>query len=124
MDKEKVFFKAILLLLSGENICINKSIYFIGTKPKIIDKAIENIKESYPKLNIVGFRDGFVKDEERKSILESIKQLHPDIVICGMGTPLQEQFLVDLQNSGWNGVGYTCGGFLHQTAENIQYYPR
>lgn len=102
----------------------NKTLYFIGTKPKVIDKAIENIKASYPKLNIVGFRDGYIKDEEQNEIFESIKQLRPNIVICGMGTPLQEQFLVDLQNSGWDGIGYTCGGFLHQTAGNIQYYPK
>ena len=41
-----------------------------------------------------------------------------------MGTPLQEQFLIDLQKSGWVGKGYTCGGFLHQTANGIQYYPK
>ena len=37
---------------------------------------------------------------------------------------MQEQFLIDLQKSGWQGVGYTCGGFLHQTAKGIQYYPK
>ena len=49
--------------------------------------------------------------------------MHPDIIVCGMGAPLQEQLLVDLQNIGWIGTGYTCGGFLHQIASNIQYYP-
>lgn len=102
----------------------NKSIYFIGTKPKIIDKTIENIQKSYPKLNIIGFRDGYIKNEERNNLLEDIKTLSPDIVVCGMGTLLQEQFLVDLQASGWDGIGYTCGGFLHQTAGDIQYYPK
>jgi N-acetylglucosaminyldiphosphoundecaprenol N-acetyl-beta-D-mannosaminyltransferase len=102
----------------------NESIYFIGTKPKVIDKAIENIKASYPKLTIVGSRDGYIKNEERYNLFEEIKALSPDIVVCGMGTPLQEQFLLDLQNSGWNGIGYTCGGFLHQTAGAIQYYPK
>jgi exopolysaccharide biosynthesis WecB/TagA/CpsF family protein len=102
----------------------NKSIYFIGTKPNVIEKAIENIKEAYPKLNIIGFRNGYFKNEERSDILENIKELNPDIVVCGMGTPLQEQFLVDLQDTGWNGIGYTCGGFLHQTAGDIQYYPK
>ncbi len=102
----------------------NKTLYFIGTKPKTIDKAIENILEEFPKLNIISFRDGYIKENERESLYENIKNLNPDIVICGMGTPLQEQFLVDLQHTGWNGMGYTCGGFLHQTAENIDYYPK
>lgn len=107
-----------------EAIAKNQSIYFIGTKPKIIDKAIENILKAFSTLNIIGFRDGYIKECERETLYESIKNLNPDIVICGMGTPLQEQFLVDLQNSGWNGIGYTCGGFLHQTAGDIEYYPK
>ncbi len=101
----------------------SKSIYFIGTKPKVIDDAIENIKLLYPELNIVGYRDGYINDT-RESVLKNIVDIHPDIVVCGMGTPLQEQLLIDLQNIGWTGTGYTCGGFLHQIASNIQYYPQ
>ena len=101
----------------------NKSIYFIGTQPKIIDKAIKNIKKEFPELNIIGFRDGYIKNI-REDVIKNIKNINPDIVICGMGTPLQEQFLVDLQQTGWEGIGYTCGGFLHQTARNIEYYPK
>ena len=103
----------------------NKSIYFIGTKPKVIDKAVKTIKSSFSDLEIVGYRDGyFPNDEGRCQSIQAIKSIKPDIVICGMGTPLQEQFLVDLQDAGWGGVGYTCGGFLHQTADKIDYYPK
>jgi len=101
----------------------NKTIYFIGTKPKIIDKAVENIQKEFKGLNILGYRNGYIKVDEKYELLENIKNSNPDIVICGMGTISQEQFLVDLQNHGWSGKGYTCGGFLHQTAENIRYYP-
>jgi exopolysaccharide biosynthesis WecB/TagA/CpsF family protein len=100
----------------------NQSIYFIGTKPKIIDEAIKNIKQEFPELDIIGYRDGYINSEKEKVIL-AIKELNPDVLVCGMGTPIQEQFLVDLRNSGWDGLGYTCGGFLHQTAKNVEYYP-
>jgi len=102
----------------------NKSLYFIGTKPGVIDNAIKNLQEKFPALNIVGFRNGYIKDEEREKVLQKIVDLNPDIVVCGMGTPLQERFLLDLQKKGWKGIGYTCGGFLHQTAKHIQYYPK
>ena len=101
----------------------NKSIYFIGSKPKVIDLAIQNIKDQFPKLNICGYRDGYINDNEMVVVLDIINSLKADYVICGMGTPLQEQFLIDLKNSGWTGKGYTCGGFLHQTAAGIRYYP-
>lgn len=109
-------------IVFNDAIQTSKSIYFIGTKPKVIDQAIENIQLLYPKLEIVGYRDGYFNNSS-KSVLQNILDIHPNIVVCGMGTPLQEQILVDLQNIGWTGTGYTCGGFLHQTADNIQYYP-
>ena len=101
----------------------NKSIYFIGSKPIVIYLAIKNIQEQFPELNICGYRDGYISDNEMVVVLDVINSLKADYVICGMGTPLQEQFLIDLKMSGWTGKGYTCGGFLHQTAAGIKYYP-
>ena len=101
----------------------NQSIYFIGTKPKVIDLAIKNIQVQFPKLKICGYSDGYIDQDQRLVVFDAINFLKADYVICGMGTPLQEQFLIDLQKSGWAGKGYTCGGFLHQTANGIQYYP-
>ena len=101
----------------------NQSIYFIGTKVELIDKAINNIKIQYPNLNICGYRDGYFEENERTSILRMITSLNPDYVICGMGAIKQENFLLDLTKYKWQGIGYTCGGFLHQTANDIQYYP-
>ena len=101
----------------------SKSIYFIGAKPKIIERTIENIKSLYPELKIVGYRDGYL-NTARESVLHTIVDIRPDIIICGMGTPSQEELLVDLQDLGWNGAGYTCGGFLHQMAQDIEYYPK
>ena len=102
----------------------SKTVYLIGTKPELIDQAVKNIREKFVDLNICGFRDGYFAVEEKKEILNNIIKIDPDYVICGMGTPKQEEFLLDLSQAGWNGTGYTCGGFLHQTAQNIKYYPK
>ena len=46
-------------------------------------------------------------------------------VICGMGTPHQESFGLLLKNAkGSIKQIYTCGGFLHQSSESIEYYPK
>jgi len=101
-----------------------KTIYFIGTEPRLIDSAINNIRIYYPDLNISGYRNGFFKNtQEKEGALQLIRNLSPDIIIAGMGTPLQEKFLVDLRNKGWKGAGFTCGGFLEQTADNLHFYP-
>jgi len=102
-----------------------KSVYFIGSTANDINKTIDIFIKNFPLLRIVGYRDGYFNNSfDFDHTLAEIYNLNPDIVIAGLGTPLQEQFLVDLKSIGWNGVGITCGGFFHQTAKKgIQYYP-
>lgn len=101
------------------------TIALVGGEPGIAHNAKQRFEESYPRLNIVFDCSGFFgSPEERSQAIEEIASMNPDIVICGMGTPLQESFLLDLRGKGWDGAGYTCGGFLHQTAnKGVRYYP-
>jgi exopolysaccharide biosynthesis WecB/TagA/CpsF family protein len=101
-------------------------VYFVGSKPGVVEKAVSYFHELHPKLRISGVRHGFFDSStEKQNFLQELKLLSPDIVIVGMGAPAQEEFIVDLKNTGWQGIAYTCGGFLHQTANNgITYYPR
>lgn len=102
----------------------DKTIYLIGTRPIIINSAVNHIKETYPELIIIGYRHGYFKNkEEWEETLQNIRSLNPDIVVAGMGTDLQEKFLTDLASNGWEGIGFTCGGFLHQTERKMNYYP-
>lgn len=108
------------------NSCIRKryNVFFIGSTKESIQEFISIINDKYYDLNIVGYRDGyFHSKEEKMQFMIQLFGLNPDVIIAGMGTPYQEQFLVDMKLIGWNGVGYTCGGFVHQTAKGINYYP-
>lgn len=100
-------------------------IYFIGGENGIIEKAIHFFKSKYPALQVSGYRHGFFSsNEDRIKTINDIKILNPKIIIVGMGTPFQEKLLIDLVNTGWDGTGYTCGGFFHQTAKSgLTYYP-
>lgn len=102
-----------------------KSIYIIGSDPGLAIIAANNLTAIYSNLKIVGLRHGYFSSlEEREQVIHDISCLNPDIVIAGMGTPHQEKLLVDLTLTGWSGTGYTCGGFIHQTAKSgAKYYP-
>ncbi|WP_223549449.1 WecB/TagA/CpsF family glycosyltransferase [Pseudomonas sp. A-B-19] len=103
----------------------SKSIYFIGGEPKIAQAAVDRIIKAYPQLRVAGIRHGFfISSLEREQNLKEISLKNPDFVIASMGTPYQEQFLIDLKKAGWRGCGYTSGGFFHQTAKaGLRYYP-
>lgn len=98
------------------------SIYFIGSTKEMIGKFINQIKKAYPKLIICGFSNGYIKDKIEETA-QNVISYNPDIVVAGMGAPLQDQFLIKLRDIGFKGTGYTCGGFIHQTSDRIQYYP-
>ena len=103
----------------------NSTVYFVGTMPEVIDLSIQNIKNKFPSLNIIGFRDGYFENEGQMSDhINEVLSLNPELIIVGMGSPLQEEYLSKLKGAGWNGIGFTCGGFLHQTSKNVDYYPK
>lgn len=108
--------------LSDEN--NNKSIYFIGAKEDEISKTIEQFRSNFPSMNIIGYRNGYFKSaEEQIDAINAIIEANPDFTVIGMGSPLQEKFALCLKNKGYQGIAFTCGGFLHQTCNKLNYYP-
>lgn len=102
----------------------NETIYFIGSKQDCLESSLKNIRAHYPNMTVVGYRNGyFDSDEQKMEEIRHIIEVNPDFVIVGMGSPLQEKFALALKDKGYKGIVFTCGGFLHQTADRINYYP-
>lgn len=102
-----------------------KSIYIVASHQDELEKAIGIFKSKYPRLEFAGYRNGyFDSDADRHAEIAKIIDICPDFLIVGMGILSQEKFLLEAKNAGFNGTGFTCGGFIHQTAiEDIDYYP-
>ncbi|PJC88039.1 glycosyl transferase [Vibrio sp. HA2012] len=105
--------------------CNNQSVAIVGSDSESINRFKEYLIETYPELEISFIRNGYFEDEsEIEENLNELIQLMPNVVITGMGAIRQEKFLVRLRKKGWSGTGFTCGGFLHQTAsKGHKYYP-
>jgi exopolysaccharide biosynthesis WecB/TagA/CpsF family protein len=99
------------------------SVCFVGSKQVEITEAINVISKEFPRLNVIRYRNGYFDSDEWSKEIDLLVKLNPSVVVTGLGTPLQEQFLLDLRKNGWHGTGFTCGGFFHQTASGIEYYP-
>lgn len=102
-----------------------KSVAIVATKQEMVEKAVANLEKSFQGLTICYYRNGYFKGEqEMDDEAKKIVSLHPDILIVGMGVIKQEQFLLKVRNAGYQGIGFTCGGFIHQTAQDkAEYYP-
>lgn len=103
----------------------NKFLYIVASRQEQVEKAVGIFKKRYPKLNVAGYRNGyFVSEKEQELEIQHIVKMRPDYLIVGMGALMQEQFLLKAKNAGFDGIGFTCGGFIHQTAKDkIDYYP-
>ncbi len=97
------------------------SISLVGGKPGVSEQAARMLREKYRGLQITACYSGYGQDPDDAT--EFISGNPPDLVICGMGAPLQEEFLLRLVATGWRGIGFTCGGFLDQVSAGTTYYP-
>ena len=102
-----------------------KAIYIVASKQEQVEKAVEIFHERYPKVKFAGYRNGYFASESEMDVeAKYIAKLNPDFLIVGMGALMQEKFLLKVKDAGYQGVGFTCGGFIHQTSKNeIDYYP-
>lgn len=103
----------------------NKSVYIVASRQEQVEKAVGIFKERYPKLMVAGYRNGyFASEKEQEEETRHIVGVNPDFLIVGMGALMQERFLLKVKGAGYQGIGFTCGGFIHQTArDEIDYYP-
>lgn len=103
-----------------------KTLYIVGSKQDEIEVAVTELKKRFHGLNLIGFRNGYLTGPEISESIESISDSSPDYLICGMGIIKQEEFILALKENGFNGVSFTCGGFLHQIASGgyEAYYPK
>lgn len=73
------------------------SFYLVGSKPDVIEETVSKLKTQFPGINIVGYRDGYLKsDEERQALIDSIAEKKPDVVFVAMGSPKQELLMEEM----------------------------
>ncbi len=102
-----------------------KTIYIVASRHEDVEHAVDIFRSKNMGMNIIRFRDGyFSSDKEIDDEIARICRLQPDYLIVGMGMIRQEEFLVNVKKAGYHGIGFTCGGFIHQVARGeINYYP-
>lgn len=101
-----------------------KKVYFLGGGLNEIQKFVDIISKEYPKIVISGYNDGYYSVEKETLIFNAIISEKVDVIIVGLGTPKQENFILKAREEGFNGACFTCGAFFSQTASKGQeYYP-
>ncbi|MEW9082553.1 WecB/TagA/CpsF family glycosyltransferase [Caldanaerobacter subterraneus] len=69
------------------------SIYLLGAKPEVVEKAQSNLKNLYPSLKIVGFYHGYFNEKEEENIIEDINKRAAQVLFVALGAPKQEKWI-------------------------------
>lgn len=71
------------------------TLYLLGGEPGVAAEAARVLMARYPGLNVVGTHHGHYDHDgsENDAVIAEINALHPDILLVGFGTPLQEKWI-------------------------------
>ena len=74
-----------------------KTFYLVGGRQEVIDATVEKLRKEFNGINIINYRNGYLKtDEERKALIEDISEKKPDVVFVAMGSPKQELLMEEM----------------------------
>jgi N-acetylglucosaminyldiphosphoundecaprenol N-acetyl-beta-D-mannosaminyltransferase len=76
-------------LCSSEKI----SLYLLGSQPGVAEKAKKQLENRYPNLRILGFCDGYFSGKSENELIDELILTQPDVLLVGMGVPLQEKWI-------------------------------
>jgi len=87
--------------------------YLLGAAKGVIERAAQHLRELYPRLEIVGCRNGYFKPDEEADTVAAINDARPDILWLGLGVPAEQRFAIRNRDR-LRGVGLikTSGGLF------------
>lgn len=67
------------------------SLYLLGAKPGVAEKAAKKLQAQHPGLRIAGTRDGYFQEDA--PVVEAIRESGADVVFVCLGAPKQEKWM-------------------------------
>lgn len=100
----------------------DKTLYLLGAKPGVAERAAERLVQQYPGLRIAGTHDGYFQEDA--PVVEDIRRSGADVVFVCLGAPKQELWMAKYAST--TGAHLLCGlgGSLDVFAGEVQRAPK
>jgi N-acetylglucosaminyldiphosphoundecaprenol N-acetyl-beta-D-mannosaminyltransferase len=102
-------------------------IFYLGSKPGVVDRGIDILRSRFDGLQIVaanGYFNPHPDSPENLAIIDQINNYQPHILMVGMGMPRQEHWIVDNLDRISAQVILPCGAIIDYVAGAIPTPPR
>jgi len=104
------------------------SLFFLGARPGVAEKAANRLRERFPELKIVDTHDGYFDKSpdsiENREVIREINDSQPDILLIGFGMPIQERWLMENWDQLNVKIGLTGGAVFDYISGNLKRAPR
>ncbi|HCJ08358.1 MAG TPA: glycosyltransferase [Lachnospiraceae bacterium] len=125
--KAKISGSDLVPILCGEAAQKGYTIFIIGGKDGVAEKARQNLEKSCPEIKILGTYApplGFEKDKsELQKINGMISEVHPDLLIACFGCPKQEKWIYENYKKYDATVSICAGATVDFLAGNVKRAP-
>lgn len=98
-------------------------VFYLGGKPDVVTAGLKEIRRRYAALAMEGHH-GYVPPESAEQIRKTIQAFAPDILIVGMGMPVQEKWILDNEPALVVPVIATSGACIEYVARAVRTPPR
>jgi exopolysaccharide biosynthesis WecB/TagA/CpsF family protein len=93
-------------------------IFCLGANADVISKTVNKIRGRFPRIRMSGYRHGYIKPEEERSVVGEINASNADVLIIGMGFVIQEKFALTYRKELNVKVIWNVGGLFDIISEN------
>ena len=100
-----------------------KSVFLLGAKEGIADRAAERLQRNYPRLQIAGTHSGYFEPWEEQALLKQINAVSPDLLLVCLGSPKQELWMERVSSQLQVGLMAGLGGTLDVLAGTVRRAP-
>jgi N-acetylglucosaminyldiphosphoundecaprenol N-acetyl-beta-D-mannosaminyltransferase len=104
------------------------SLFFLGARPGVAQVAAEKLKERHPDLKIAGVRHGYFDHSagspQSEKVVDDLNAAVPDILLVGLGMPLQERWLMENRERIDAGAVLTGGAVFDYVSGRLSRGPR
>lgn len=101
----------------------NLKLYLLGAEPGVADEAAARMRRLYPDVQIVGTHHGYFLKQGPAEVVEDLKRTQPDVLLVGMGSPYQEDFIANHLAECAIPVGIGVGGSFDVMSGRVKRAP-
>ncbi len=102
------------------------TLFFLGAKHGIAEKAKKRLQSMYPDLKILGTYHGYFdkEGEENKRVINIINKVKPNLLLVGLGMPLQAKWLMENYEKIEANVFLTAGACFDYASGTLKRGPK